>query len=120
MPLHVSTGRAVINIYATEPKAFDRWAVVVAEALATYAAVGYANNDALARTAAQVTQMPEAMTSRAVIERAKGMLMLERGVTAEDAFDVLVQESMTTNRKLRDVTGELVDRAQRRGDSPAE
>jgi GAF domain-containing protein len=112
VPLQIAAVRSALNIYATERAAFDRWAVVVAEALTTYAAIGLANADVFARTSAQVTQLQEAMASRAVIEQAKGMVMLEHGCSAEDAFEALVQQSMTTNRKLRDVARGVVARSQ--------
>ncbi|WP_194819675.1 ANTAR domain-containing protein [Nocardia sp. XZ_19_385] len=49
---------------------------------------------------------PEA--SRAVIEQAKGALMLVYGLTAEQAFDVLRKRSQETNTKLRVLASRLV------------
>jgi GAF domain-containing protein len=51
-----------------------------------------------------------AMTSRGVIEQAKGIIMGTTGVSADAAFDLLRQQSQQENRKLRDVAQELVDR----------
>ena len=45
----------------------------------------------------------EAAESRAVIEQAKGVLMVAYGISAERAFDVLVWRSQETNVKVRDV-----------------
>ncbi len=51
------------------------------------------------------------MQSRAVIEQAKGVLMGSRRCSDQEAFDLLVQLSQTSNRKLRDVAQALVDEA---------
>ncbi|MFF2027241.1 ANTAR domain-containing protein [Streptomyces sp. NPDC058171] len=46
--------------------------------------------------------------SRAVIEQAKGMLMVAYGIGADRAFDVLTWHSQQTNTKLRTVAERLV------------
>ncbi|EOD57202.1 ANTAR domain-containing protein [Amycolatopsis vancoresmycina] len=52
---------------------------------------------------AENAQLREALSSRAVIEQAKGMVMLVRGCSAAEAFAVLVAVSQQSNVKLRDV-----------------
>ncbi|MFI8565603.1 ANTAR domain-containing protein [Rhodococcus sp. NPDC078407] len=52
-----------------------------------------------------------ALARRAPIEQAKGMLMAIHRVDADAAFSMLVRQSQSTNRKLRDIAQELVDRA---------
>jgi AmiR/NasT family two-component response regulator len=44
-----------------------------------------------------------------VIGQATGLLMAKLRLTAEQAFDLLVQQSQTTNVKLRDVAQAQVD-----------
>jgi AmiR/NasT family two-component response regulator len=51
------------------------------------------------------------LTSRAVIDQAKGILMGQHRVGADEAFDILRTTSQRENRKLRDLAQELVDRA---------
>lgn len=46
--------------------------------------------------------------SRAVIEQAKGMLMLVYGINADRAFDVLTWRSQQTNTKLRTLAQNIV------------
>jgi AmiR/NasT family two-component response regulator len=53
------------------------------------------------------------MTTRAVIEQAKGILMGATGCSAEHAFDLLRQQSQGENRKLHLVAQEIVDRQKR-------
>lgn len=73
------------------------------------AALGSALREGGART--EVSQLREAMASRAVIEQAKGVLLAQRGIDADAAFEVLRRESMVRNRRLRDVATELVEHA---------
>ncbi len=53
-------------------------------------------------------QLRQALASRAVIDQAKGMIMLSRRCSAEDAFAVLVRMSNDSNRKIRELAAELV------------
>ena len=48
---------------------------------------------------------------RAVIEQAKGVLVLAQGVTADEAFELLRAYSQDNNIKVRDVAARLVERA---------
>ncbi|MET8853880.1 ANTAR domain-containing protein [Amycolatopsis sp. NPDC004625] len=57
---------------------------------------------------AENAQLWAALSSRAVIEQAKGMVMLVRGCCAVEAFAVLVAVSQQTNVKLRDVAAVVV------------
>ncbi|KQU47143.1 hypothetical protein ASG84_08460 [Rhodococcus sp. Leaf278] len=52
-----------------------------------------------------------ALSQRAPIEQAKGMLMATHRIDADAAFSLLVDRSQGTNRKLRDIAQELVDEA---------
>jgi AmiR/NasT family two-component response regulator len=65
--------------------------------------------DAYRSTAELARDMAEAMRSRAVIQQAKGILMSDRRIDADGAFDQLVRISTQTNLKLRDVPRRLVD-----------
>ncbi|HVT65250.1 MAG TPA: ANTAR domain-containing protein [Mycobacteriales bacterium] len=52
--------------------------------------------------------MIAAMDSRAIIEQAKGMIMITLKVDADAAFDVLVRRSQVSHLKLADVAAEIV------------
>ena len=60
----------------------------------------------------QIEQLQEALTSRATIDQAKGVLMAERRCTPEEAFAVLVKLSNDSNVRLADVARALVYQAQ--------
>lgn len=104
-------GRAVggLNLYARSGTGFDEEALAATHAFAAEAAVVLANAALLARTAEQVQQLRQAMASRSVIEQAKGMVMIARGCSEDEAFAELGQLSRRTNRKLRDVAQEIVE-----------
>ncbi|WP_191298908.1 GAF and ANTAR domain-containing protein [Lentzea cavernae] len=54
-------------------------------------------------------QLRTALDSRAVIDQAKGIIMAVHGITADEAFSMLVGQSQRQNRKLRIVAEEFVN-----------
>jgi GAF domain-containing protein len=102
-----------LNIYSTGPAAFASTESLTAglEA-AEVIAVAVANADAHWQLGEQARNMRLAMDSRAVIEQAKGVLMAQRRVTAEQAFDILREASQRYNRKLRDIATGIVESTQ--------
>jgi GAF domain-containing protein len=98
-----------INFYATKPDAFSEQSITLAETFAGHAAVAVANARLFEATAALADQMKNAMAMRAVIEQAKGIVMRDRGCSADDAFNALVRLSQESHVKLRDVAQRLVD-----------
>ena len=56
----------------------------------------------------EVAGLRTAMGTRALIEQAKGMVMLSLKIDADAAFEVLARRSQTTNTKLVDVAREIV------------
>jgi AmiR/NasT family two-component response regulator len=54
--------------------------------------------------------LQQALSSRVVIEQAKGILMSTGDVDADTAFECLRRTSRDNNRKLREVAQEIVDR----------
>ncbi|HEV2087491.1 MAG TPA: GAF and ANTAR domain-containing protein [Cryptosporangiaceae bacterium] len=102
-----------LNIYATKPQSFDDDAIEMARTFAGYVGVALANAHLYSSTSALARQMEEAMKSRAVIEQAKGILVGQKGCTTEEAFDILIRASQSSNRKLRDIAESLVQNSQR-------
>jgi transcriptional regulator with GAF, ATPase, and Fis domain len=109
LPLRESVSGA-LNVYAREPQALDEDAVILAQTFAGYAAVAMANAHLYDGPAA-LAGHTQAMDSRVVIERAKGMIMAERHCTAEEAFAVLMKLAEYSHRDLRDVAAVLADSA---------
>ena len=114
---HLTAG---LNVYARNAHAFtddDRSALVQ---FAAYAGAALTNMDALQDARNLAENLQKAMDFRSVIEQAKGILIERHKVTADQAFRLLADASMRTNRKVRDVaenlvlTGELAPAAQPR------
>jgi GAF domain-containing protein len=100
---------AAINLYTRQGGAFDPEGVELAQTLAGYAGVALANMHLFEAQSKVAENLRVALQSRAVIEQAKGILMAQRRISADAAFDLLVTLSQDTNRKLRDVASALVE-----------
>jgi hypothetical protein len=102
---HLSAG---LNVYARSAGAFtedDRSALAE---FAGYAGAATTNMDALQDARELAAHLQNAMEFRGVIEQAKGVLMERYRLTAEQAFRLLADASMRTNRKVRDLAENLV------------
>ena len=86
-----------LNLYATSAEAFDEESEHVGLLFAAHAALAY---DA-AQTHAGLTR---SVATRQLIGQAQGILMERHKVTADRAFEMLVQVSQHSNTKLRDVS----------------
>lgn len=98
-----------LNVYALQAGVLDEVSVDTAALFAEQASVVLANADAFTRAQNTALNLGEALTSRAVIDMAKGIIMAREYCTPEQAFDRLRQMSQTSHRKVRDIAQELVD-----------
>lgn len=101
---------AALNLYSRDVDAFSGDDVARAKEIAAVAAVAVTNATLYESAAELGTQLQEAMTSRAVIEQAKGIVMATSRCTPDRAFEMLVKASQRENRKLRDIAAEIVAR----------
>lgn len=110
LPL-AADGRTVgaLNLYARKPHVFDAQWLAVGELLAAHAGLAISAATAYYSSRDLAEQMRQALESRAVIEQAKGVLAAQQQVTPEEAFELLVEQSQRTNRKLREVARAVVD-----------
>lgn len=69
--------------------------------------------DELTRLRAEVSGLRRAMQTQAVIEQAKGMLMMRFGLTADAAFALLVRLSQDNNRKVSAICTAVTDLGRR-------
>ena len=115
LPLLVP-GRVVgaMNVYAHDKDAFSTEAVRLGELFARPAAVSVVNAQLIADSQRLIGQLSEALSSRATIDQALGLMMGLYGDTAEEAFARLTAISRRSGRKLRVVAQELLDDGVRR------
>jgi hypothetical protein len=102
----------VLTLYSRDAGTLDELAVrQEAERLAARAAAVTTVSRRLAELTRTQEQLAAALTSRATIDMAKGIVMADKGCSADEAFAVLRQISSMTNRKVRDVAQDVVQRA---------
>ena len=97
-----------LNIYAREAHAFDDDARSAATRFGPYAAVALGNMHEYQTAKDLARNLEVALDTRAVIDQAKGILMERHKLTADQAFQLLVDASSRTNTKLRAVADGLV------------
>ena len=99
-----------LNIYSSKPGAFvSPESLSAGRDVAEAIAVAVVNADAHHRLGEQARNLQLAMETRAVIEQAKGVLMAQRRVDADEAFEILRAASQRYNRKLRDIAIGIVE-----------
>ena len=92
-----------LNLYSKEKAAFDDDALAVGSVFAVHAAVA-------ASGAQHHEHMEQAVQTRDVIGQAKGILMAQQNVSADEAFDMLRRASQRMNLKLRAVAERVAAR----------
>jgi GAF domain-containing protein len=114
VPLPIENGHvASLNIYFDKLGALDEQAVQTARTVGSFIAVALTNADRFHETETRSKHLEDALQSRAVIDQAKGILMAEHHISADDAFAMLVRVSQNANRKVREIAKALVEHTQR-------
>jgi len=103
-----------LNVYAHDRDVFNEHAISMGEAFSPQAAVSVHNAQLLGQAERLVAQLQQALTSRAEIDQALGVMMSRTGATAQEAFDKLRVQSQTRSVKLTDVAREILGEAVRR------
>jgi hypothetical protein len=99
-----------LNVYSRRSGALDTGARDTALLLATHAALALAGTEAVTRAELERAHLRRALESRDVIGQAKGILMHRRGLTADEAFDLLRRTSQDLNVKLAELARTLAAR----------
>jgi hypothetical protein len=97
---------AGLNLYASKPEAFDEIDETVLGLIATHGALAVS----AAQQRRRADGLSTALQSNRDIGAAMGVLMARLLVTREQAFDLMRIASQRTNRKLRDIALEVLDR----------
>jgi GAF domain-containing protein len=101
-------GVGALNLYSMTQFGFDEVAERTGTVFATHASITLANARAYWRTEELRHHLEEALTTRGVIDQAKGVLMAGEGCTADEAFEMLKRLSQRTHRKVHDLSREIV------------
>lgn len=94
----------VINCYTSTPYTFSQTDVKVLTTVANQAAIAIENTELMVKT--RVIQ--EELETRKMVERAKDILMRERGLSGEDAFRRIQKQSMNTRKSMRELAEAII------------
>jgi hypothetical protein len=81
----------------------------IVQSLADVATIKLVQERALRGGKVLITQLQEALTTRIVVEQAKGILAQLHGISVDDAFEVMRAFARRNRRRLADVAQELID-----------
>jgi AmiR/NasT family two-component response regulator len=82
----------------------------IAQAMGEMAAIGLIQERALRERSLLTEQLQAALTSRVIIEQAKGMLAEYLKITVDEAFQLLRNYARTRNLKLSHVASDVANR----------
>jgi GAF domain-containing protein len=98
-----------LNLFHREPGPLPAADLALGQALADVATIGILSERAIRRGEVVNEQLQAALTSRVVIEQAKGVLAERGQLTMDEAFDRLRRYARHNNRRLAEVAREVVD-----------
>ncbi|MDD5136065.1 MAG: GAF and ANTAR domain-containing protein [Candidatus Omnitrophica bacterium] len=94
----------VLNNYTSYPHKFTRNEVNILTTVANQASIVIENAGLMVKT--KVVQ--EELESRKLVERAKGLLMREQGITEEEAFRKIQKQSMDLRKSMREIAEAII------------
>jgi GAF domain-containing protein len=98
-----------LNLFRSEPGQIWDDDLPLGQGMADIAAVALLQERSLRESRGLVDQLQSALSSRVVIEQAKGVLAERANISLDAAFARLRGYARTNNRRLSDVAGELID-----------
>jgi len=94
----------VLNSYTSYPHKFTKDEISILTTVANQAAIVIENSELMVKT--RVIQ--EELSSRKAIERAKGILMRQQGLSEDDAFRRIQRQSMDTRKSMREIAEAII------------
>ena len=111
VPLRVRTDViGALNLFRGSDEPFTGAEMDLAQAMAEMAAIALIQERALRERNLLAEQLQVALTSRVIIEQAKGMLAEYLNMSVDDAFRTLRNYARDHNRKLSEVANDIVTR----------
>ncbi|MDJ0394833.1 GAF and ANTAR domain-containing protein [Rhodococcus sp. G-MC3] len=112
LPLITRAGvLGAMNVYAHQPDAFDDRSVELGELFAVPAAVSVQNARALASAVQLTEHLEKALSNRAVIDQAIGILISRSGCSGAEGYEKLQALSQNEHKKLSAVADSMVAEA---------
>ncbi|WP_344672265.1 GAF and ANTAR domain-containing protein [Catenulispora yoronensis] len=98
-----------LNLFSTENRVLADDDVRVGQALGDVATIGILAQRGLYQADLLAAQLQSALNSRIVIEQAKGVLAERRGISVDEAFELLRGHARRRNLRLSDVAREVAE-----------
>ena len=98
-----------LNLFHADAGGLDSTELRTAQALADAATIGILQQRTILRGEVVAGQLQAALTSRIIIEQAKGILAERLRISTDDAFEVLRGAARSRNRLLSDLAREVAD-----------
>jgi GAF domain-containing protein len=100
-----------LNLFGSAHSRFDEGDVRLVQALADVATIALMQERTIRRAEELTEQLQGALTSRVVIEQAKGAVAALRGISTDEAFEVLRTRARSHETRLVDVAQAVLDEA---------
>lgn len=111
VPLRLrETTIGTLNLLRDAPGALGEDDVIAAKALADVATIGILHERAIRESSVVAEQLRGALSSRIVIEQAKGVVSHTRQVPVDEAFALIRAYARSTSRRLSAVAADIVER----------
>jgi transcriptional regulator with GAF, ATPase, and Fis domain len=98
-----------LNLFLADTEPFGTHELDVARVMADMATIGIINNWSIRQQESLAQQLQGALSSRVVIEQAKGVLAEREGLSMGTAFEYLRRTARSSRRPLVDVAGDMVN-----------
>ena len=98
-----------LNIFRTDDGSMSSEDLIAAQAFADMASISILHQRVAFEARLLNHQLTTALTSRAILEQAKGVLVGRRGLKVEDAFTWMRHQARNNNVKLAVIAREIVD-----------
>ena len=110
LPLRLrTTSIGALNLFCTGPGALSDGDMRTGQALADVATIGILAQRSLYQAELLSAQLQNALTSRVIIEQAKGVLAERHKITVDQAFELLRGHARATNQHLSDLAREVAE-----------
>jgi GAF domain-containing protein len=105
---HGDASVGAMNIYSFQPREWSEDDLDILQVIADMATAYLSRTSELAETKQLADQLQRALNSRIVIEQAKGIVASQKGITVDEAFQLIRAHSRTTRSRLSDVASSVV------------
>ena len=94
----------VFNLYTSQERQFSNEEIQLLSTVANQAAVAIENTKLMTETLA----MQEALETRKLVERAKGVLIREEKLSEDEAYRMIQQKSMKLRKSMREISEAII------------